>query len=454
MIETRPTALSSGRVRGHGDDVLAIMTAALHAVDPAEAVRRFVSVEGNRLSIGGHVYDLCGLDHLYVIGAGKASAAMALAVERLLGDRITAGLINVKYGYTSATSIVELNEAGHPLPDERGLRGTARMVQLAREAGPRDLILCLISGGGSALMPFPVTGISLSDVQAVTDALLSCGATINEINAIRKHISQVKGGNLARWAYPAELVSLVLSDVVGNPLDAIASGPTVPDGTTFAEAYEVLKKYDLSSRVPASILEHIRRGVRGEVPENPRVRDQVFDRATTLVVGSNDIAASAAVRQARQLGYNAMLMSTYVEGEAREVARVFASIGREIASSGRPLPAPACVVAGGETTVTIRGDGLGGRNQELALAGALAIAGLDNVLIVALATDGTDGPTDAGGAVVDGTTVGRAAEAGLSAEASLRDNDSYHFFERLGDLLLTGPTNTNVNDLTFVFVFE
>jgi hydroxypyruvate reductase len=379
---------------------------------------------------------------------------MALALEQVVGDRITGGVINVKYGYTSATKIIELNEAGHPLPDERGVDGSARMVQLAREAGPRDLVLCLISGGGSALMPLPVTGISLSDVQAVTEALLSCGATINEINAIRKHVSKIKGGNLAKWVHPAELVSLVLSDVVGNPLDVIASGPTVPDGTTFAQALEVIEKYELSTRIPASILDHIQRGSRGEVAENPKAGDQVFDRTETLVIGSNDIAASAAVLQARQLGYNAMLMSTYVEGEAREVARVFASIGREIASSGRPLAPPACVVAGGETTVTIRGDGLGGRNQELALAGAPAIDGLDNVLIVALATDGTDGPTDAAGAVADGTTVARAAEAGLSVTASLRDNDSYHFFERLGDLLLTGPTNTNVNDLTFIFVFE
>ncbi len=303
-------------------------------------------------------------------------------------------------------------------------------------------------------MPLPVGGVSLSDLQIMTDALLRCGATIDEINAIRKHLSQIKGGHLARWAYPAKVVSLILSDVVGNPLDVIASGPTVPDSATFADAVGVVEKYDLTEQLPRSILGHLRRGVEGELPETPKAGDPAFDRVDNVVIASNDIAASAALRAAEALGYNAMLLSTYIEGEACEVARVFAAIGREIAVSGRPMTPPACVIAGGETTVTIRGSGLGGRNQELALAAALEIGGLANVLVVALATDGTDGPTDAAGAVVDGTTVLRADEIGLSAAGSLRNNDAYHFFERLGDLLITGPTNTNVNDLTFVFVFE
>lgn len=454
MLEFRPAALRSERIREHGDDVLAILGSALQAVDPAEAVRQYVSSEGGRLRVGERQYDLSRYEHIYVIGGGKASGAMAVAVEEILGERVSAGLINVKYGYTAPTRVIELNEAGHPIPDERGRRGAARMVRLARQAGPKDLVLCLISGGGSALMPLPAEGVSLSDLQGMNDALLRCGATINEVNTVRKHLSQIKGGHLARWAYPAEVVSLILSDVVGNPVDVIASGPTVADSTTFADACRVLEKYDLMGQVPSSILEHLRCGGGGELPETPKVGDLAFDRARNLVIASNDIASSAAVRKARELRYDTMLLSTYIEGEAREVGRVFAAIGREIADSGRPVSPPACVVSGGETTVTVRGDGLGGRNQELALACAPGIEGLENVLIVALATDGTDGPTDASGAVVDGTTLARASKMGLSAADSLRNNDAYHFFEALGDLLVTGPTNTNVNDVTFVFVFE
>jgi len=454
MFRHRPRALDSARVQGQAADVLSVLTTALRAVDPAEAVRRFVSREGNVLRVGSSVLDLSVFERVYVIGAGKAGGAMAAAVEELLSDDITAGLVNVKYGYTADTRVIELNEAGHPLPDDNGVKGAARMVELARQAGPSDLVLCLISGGGSALLPLPVEGISLADLQSATDALLSCGATIDEINSIRKHVSQVKGGNLARWAYPARVISLILSDVVGSPLDTIASGPTVPDSTTYGDALGVIRKYDLEERFPAPVADLIKRGARGEVAETPKERDRVFDHTETVVIADNDIAASAAVRRAEQLGYRALLLSTYVEGEAREVGRVFASIGREIVSSGRPVAPPACIVAGGETTVTIRGDGLGGRNQELALACAPAIEGLDNVVIVALATDGTDGPTDAAGAIVDGTTMSRATRAGLSAAGALKKNDSYHFFEDLGDLLVTGPTNTNVNDLTFIFVFE
>lgn len=454
MLKFHPAALGSERLREHGEDVLAVLATALHAVDPAEAIRRHVTREGGKLSVGERWYDLSKYESVYVIGGGKASGAMCVAVEDILGERISAGLINVKYGYTAPTRVVEINEAGHPIPDESGTRGAARMVQLARKAGPRDLVMCLISGGGSALMSLPVDGVSLQDLQTMTDALLRCGATIVEINAIRKHLSQIKGGNLARWAYPAEVVSLILSDVVGNPLDVIASGPTVPDNGTFTDALEVIERYGLMGQLPHSILGYLQRGVEGELPETLKQGDPVFDRVNNLVVASNDIAASAAVLKARELGYHAMLLSTYIEGEAREVGRVFAAIGREIAASERPIAPPACIVAGGETTVTVLGDGLGGRNQELALAVALGIEGLENVLVVALATDGTDGPTDASGAVVDGTTLARANAKGLSPVRFLRNNDAYHFFELLGDLLITGPTNTNVNDLTFVFVFE
>jgi hydroxypyruvate reductase len=327
------------------------------------------------------------------------------------------------------------------------------MVQLARGASQGDLVICLISGGGSALMTLPVDGVTLQDMEALTEALLRCGATINEINTIRKHLSQLKGGNLSRVAYPAEVVALILSDVVGNPLDVIASGPTVPDSSTFAQAYEIIERYELVDDLPLSIVRHLGQGKEGQIPETPKEGDPLFATTYNLIIASNELAAQAALERAQEAGFNTLLLSTYVEGEAREVARVFSAIAKEILHSGQPVARPACVVAGGETTVTIRGEGKGGRNQELALAAAIQLDGLDEAMVVALATDGTDGPTDAAGAIADGSTMRRARAKKLLARQYLANNDSYRFFEQLGDLLITGPTNTNVNDLTFVFVF-
>ena len=449
--------LKSGKTRERRERALAILSAALEAVDPVNAVKRQVSLSDETLRIGQRIYDLGRYRHIYVIGGGKAGGSMAQAVEEILGQRVTAGLVNVKYGYGAETEIIRLNEAGHPIPDAAGMAGTKRMAELARKATDEDLVICLISGGGSALMTLPAEGVTLADVRSLTDALLRCGATINEINAVRKHLSQTKGGNLARLAYPAEIVSLILSDVVGSPLDVIASGPTVPDTTTFADAYGVIEKYGLLEELPRSIVERLWRGKEGIIPETPKQGAESFARTYNLIIASNEVAAEAATTRAEELGFHTLLLSTFVEGEAREVAKVFAAVAKEIINSGRPLPRPACVVAGGETTVTIRGSGLGGRNQEMALSAALEIAGLEDVMIIPLATDGTDGPTDAAGAIADGSTLRRASlllqEAGLSAAQYLANNDSYHFFQQLGDLLITGPTNTNVNDLTFTFVF-
>jgi hydroxypyruvate reductase len=326
------------------------------------------------------------------------------------------------------------------------------MVDLLRTAGARDLVITVISGGGSALVDLPAENIDLAQLRELTDGLLRSGATINEMNAVRKHLSLVKGGGLARIASPARVVSLILSDVVGNPLDVIASGPTVPDTTTFRDAWRVLERYGLADSVPRPIANRLRAGMRGEVPETPKEGDPIFDRVQNVVVASNDLAAEAATARARELGFNSLLLSTFVEGEAREVGKLFAAIARELAAFGRPCPRPACIVAGGETTVTVRGGGKGGRNQELALSAAIKIAGVDDVMIVAAATDGSDGPTDAAGAIADGSTVARATDAGLDPADYLARNDSYSFFERLGDLIKTGPTNTNVNDLTFVYL--
>lgn len=435
------------------EHVLAIIEAALQAVDPAEAVRRNIVLEGNTLHVGTAIYDLRQYEHVYVVGAGKASAAMGLALEDILGERITAGWINVKDGYTAPTRTITIHEAGHPLPDARSVEGTRQIVSLLNRAEATDLVFCLISGGGSALMTLPAEGISLSDVEVLTQALLRSGATINEMNTVRKHLSQVKGGQLARLAYPAQVISLILSDVIGNPLDVIASGPTSPDPTTFAQAYEVLRKYRLLEDLPDSIVHYLQRGMEGQIPETPKVQDIAFRRTQNLIIASNEHAAYAARDRARQLGLNSLLLSTFIEGEAREVGKVFAAIARELDRSGQPIPRPACIIAGGETTVSVHGQGLGGRNQELALAAAPLLAGLDKVVLIALGTDGTDGPTDAAGAIVSGSTASRAAEKGLSIAHYLENNDAYHFFQALGDLLITGPTNTNVNDLIFVFAF-
>lgn len=433
--------------------MLPILSAALAAVDPVAAVKRHMSLVGDELRIGERIYDLGQYRDIYVIGGGKAGGSMAKATEEILDDRLTAGVINTKYGYLAKTEIVRVNEAGHPIPDAAAVQGAKEMAGLAARASDGDLVICLISGGGSALMTLPVEGITLADIEVLTASLLRCGATINEINAIRKHLSQIKGGNLSRLAYPAEVVSLILSDVVGNPLDVIASGPTVPDSSSYAQAYDVIERYGILHEVPSSVVEHLRTGKEGIVPETPKDDDAAFAKTYNLIIASNEVAAQAAMAKAQEISFNTVLLSTFVEGEAREVAHVFSAIAKEIAHSGHPVSRPACVVTGGETTVTIRGEGKGGRNQELALAAAIQIDGLDEATIIALATDGTDGPTDAAGAIADGSTLIRARDKDLSASDYLANNDSYHFFEALGDLIITGPTNTNVNDLTFVFVF-
>jgi hydroxypyruvate reductase len=453
MIQFTLPALGEGRTRQQREQVLAVMSAALEAVDPADAVRRHVTREGDTLRVDGREYDLGHYEHVYVVGAGKAGAVMAQAIEELLLDRITQGVVIVKRGYTAPTRRIVIHEGGHPLPDPAGLMGTRRMVELLQQTGERDLVIVLISGGGSALLTMPVEGIQLRELQALTGQLLASGATINEINAVRKHLSAVKGGQLARLAAPADILTLILSDVVGSPLDVIASGPTVPDESTFEDAWAVLDRYDLWRQVPESIRKRLEAGRQGKIEETPKPGDPIFDRVTNVIIGDNAIAAQAAIEQAGKLGFNTLLLSTYVEGEAREVARVFAAIAKEIVHSGRPVARPACVVAGGETIVTLQGTGKGGRNMELALAAGIAIQGLEDTIIASLATDGTDGPTDAAGALVDGTTVERATRLGMDPWDYLGRSDSYHFFEPLGDLLVTGPTNTNVNDLVFVFVW-
>jgi len=453
-----------------GTTVTRILAAALSAVDPAAAVQRHLQRDGDMLRAGAQTYDLRDYERIFVVGTGKAGAPMARAAAELLGDRLTSGVVVVK-GYAPTLQIadrrlqieepnlqsticnLQLVEAGHPIPDERGVAGARQIAQLLEQATERDLVIALISGGGSALLTLPAAGIALAELQSLTNILLRCGANINEINTLRKHLDQVKGGGLARLAHPASVITLMLSDVVGNPLDVIGSGPTVPDTSSFADAYAVLERYNVVADAPAPIVERLRRGMAGQIAETLKPGDPRFARVHNLLVGSNLQAAEAALATARAAGFHTLLLTTYLQAEAREAGRMLAAIARELADSGQPLPRPACIIAGGETTVTLRGSGRGGRNQELALAAVADLAGLPDVALVALATDGGDGPTDAAGAIVTGTTLERARACGLDPAAHLARNDAYPFFDALGDLLKPGPTETNVNDLAFVFAF-
>lgn len=433
--------------------ILHILQAALDAVDPFAAVQRSLMVEEGSLWVDGRAYRLSDYAQIWVLGAGKAGAPMAQAVEAALGERVSGGLVVVKRDHGGPTQRVRLAEAGHPVPDGDGAAAGQAILEMAQAAGPGDLVIALLSGGGSALLTAPADGISLDDLQQMSELLLASGASINEINALRKHASQVKGGQLAQAAAPATLLTLVLSDVVGSPLDVIASGPTVPDSSTWADAWAVVEKYGLAGRLPASIVQRLRDGLAGQLPDTPKPGDPLFDRAQTVIVGDNRMAALAGLARARELGYHSLLLSTYVEGEAQEVGRFLAGLGREVQTSGHPVPAPACLILGGESTVRLgEKPGQGGRNQELALAAALALDGCAGITVVSLATDGTDGPTDSAGGLVDGSTVQRGRELGLDAADFLRRHDAYPFLQATHALLRTGPTRTNVNDLMFVVV--
>jgi len=429
----------------------------LRRVDPYEAVRRFVRLDGKRLLLHQEgepedVLDLQAFDRVFVVGGGKATAPMARAMEDILGERIKKGVINVKYGFAEKLLRTEIIEAGHPLPDQKGVEGAGKILNLLQSAGEGDLVFSLISGGGSALLPLTAGTTTLAEKQALTQKLLECGASIEEINAIRKHISLSKGGQLARAAFPATTVNLMLSDVVGDKMDVIASGPFVPDRSTFKEAAAIIEKYGLTD-IPESIRVHLQKGVEGKIPETPKAGDLVFSRVHNRIVGSNLLALQAAKEAAEAMGYRTLILSSMIEGETKEAAKVHTAIAREIFASGQPIRAPACIISGGETTVTIRGHGLGGRNQEFCLAAALDLMALPpRVVVLSGGTDGNDGPTSAAGAIIDTETVERGIQAGMNAAEYLRKNDSFRFFEKTGELLVTGPTKTNVMDVRLVLV--
>lgn len=430
--------------------VLEALNAAIAAVEPATAIRAHL-----RRTASGLAADTWerSCRRVLVVGAGKASGVMAAATEDVLAGLDLTGLVVVKDGHTVPTRSIALDEASHPIPDERGIEATRRIVDIAAGAAAEDLLLVLISGGGSALLTWPAPGLTLADLQTTTDALLRSGATIHELNAVRKHLDQVKGGGLLARAGAAPVLTLALSDVVGDDPAVIASGPSVADPSTFADATAVIDRFGLWPHLPTPVAAHLHAGLRGEVPETLKPDHPALARTHYVLVGDNRQAAHAAATHAERRGLAARVLTTTQQGEASEVGRTLACLAREIVAGQGPLPLPACLILGGETTVTVRGEGRGGRNQEAALAAAIELEGVPGAVVACLATDGGDGPTDSAGALVDGTTLARARARGLDATHALATNDAYPFFAALGDHLLTGPTGTNVCDLYCVFAF-
>jgi glycerate 2-kinase len=424
------------------EDLREIHSASLAAADPEEAVRCYVRIEGNAVVAGDKRFEA---ERVFVLAAGKAAGAMAQAAEELFGERIAGGLIVTKYGHEASSEKLEIIFAAHPEPDEKGVEAARRAEELARSLGEGDLLLALISGGASALLADPAPPIELADLKKLTGALLRSGANINEINAVRKHVSVLKGGGLARLAAPAPTLALLLSDVVGEDPSAIASGLTAPDPTTLDDARRVLERYGIEP--PESVAEYLK-----NAPETPKPGDPVFERVANVVCGSGRHAAEAAVAKARELGYEPVLLSTTITGDARGIASVYAAVVREVLESGNPLPPPCAVVSGGEATVTVRGDGKGGPNQEFALTLAVELDGIGAWAALAADTDGNDGPTDAAGGLVDGATAEAIRSGGIAPEEALANNDAYAALEAGGALLITGPTGTNVNDLRVALI--
>lgn len=441
-------------VRGDGrrSHALSIVEAGIDAVLPENVIRNTVEVDGDMLSVGGRTFDLSKYRHVYVAGGGKASSSLAREIERLLDGRITAGIVIDRYEAKAQTEIIKVLHAGHPLPDDNSIRGMRAIYDMLKAAGRDDLVIFLISGGGSALMTCPAPGMSLDDVIRLTDLLLKSGATIAEINCVRKHTSQTGGGLILGWTHDAEVLSLIVSDVVGDEPGSIASGPTAPDNTTYADALSILAKYRLVDRAPPRIVSHFRGGISGHAPETLKPGDPAFDRVANVIVASNIIALEASARKAESLGYQPIILGSRIKGESREVGLVHAGIAAECQASGHPVTVPAAILSGGETTVTVRGRGKGGRNQEFVLGFLRGIR--PGMTVISVDTDGIDGATDACGAMADGTTLKRAEELSLSVDDALASNSSFVFFNGLGDLIYTGPTGTNVSDLRCVLVYE
>jgi hydroxypyruvate reductase len=448
MLSVESFWTTSLRASPQGEGITRILAAAIASVEPGAAVRRFVRRREDTLTISGREYNLRDFQRVALLGLGKASLDMSAELVELLGETLSTGLVISKQDEPVSHPPVTFIRGGHPIPDEHSLCAGERTKEMVSSLGPQDLLICAISGGGSALVTAPVAGVSLADFQILTSVLVSCGAPIDEINILRRHLDLIKGGGLVRMANGATIVSLILSDVVGNHLEAIASGPTAPDPTSRIDALTILKKYGLEDRIPVSMKPSLL-----AASETLKPGDQAFEKVQNIIIGSNLQAAQAALKQAEAEGFHPYLIRTDMHGEAREAAFELVTYLRQAKLTGDPLPPPACIVAGGETTVRVIGTGKGGRNTELALAAVSEMAGFPGVMLVSLATDGEDGTTGAAGALVTGETFQRAAELGLIPGDFLARNDSFSFFSALGDLLLPGPTGTNVNDLVIMFIF-
>jgi glycerate 2-kinase len=448
MISAEAFWTQSLRDSNRGEAITRILAAAIQAVEPGEAVRHFVHLKDERLTVSDRSYELQDFRQVFLLGIGKASVGMAESMGRILGERISDALVITKHipALPTANLPFSIIQGGHPLPDERSLAAGKKVLEFVSALQPDDLLICLISGGGSALVCAPVEGVSLAEMQALTSTLLVSGAAIGEINILRRRLDRLKGGGLVKLANGATVVSLILSDVVGNPLEAIASGPTTPDPASRQNALEVISKYALGKLVPLSILAGVE-----NTPETPKPGDPLFGKVQNVIVGSNLLAAQSALKQASDEGFNPYLLRTDLQGEAGQAAFELATFLRQARKTGTPVPAPACILAGGETTVTMKGNGRGGRNTELALASVTELADFPDVMLASLASDGEDGPTDAAGAIVTGETFRRAVRLGLRPGDYLERNDSYTFFAALDDLLKPGPTGTNVTDLIFLF---
>jgi len=434
-----------------------ILHSALKAVDPLLIVQKTVSLIEGKMEVGRKKYVLSEYRKIFVIGLGKASQSMAMEIKQILNEHLDSGLVVTKQANKNISDLLLPNIrtiiGDHPIPGKNSLYAVDELIQFTSKITKDDLVICLISGGGSALITKPVTGIPLKELQDLTVHLLKCGATIDEINTIRKHLEMIKGGGLAKILFPAQIITLVLSDVIGDSLSIIASGPTTSDTTSFNDAFKIIEKYHLKNKVSNNILNYLNQGINGIAPETVKAGDPILEKVHHEIIGNNQLASLAGKLKAEEEGFICKVINNKLKGNAIAVGKMLGKFIREVRQNNQQLEKPVCLIAGGETTVFVKGNGMGGRNQEVALACAIEIEGLENVCMVALATDGEDGPTDAAGAIITGETIAKARLIGLNPEESLVNNDSYHFFEKIGCLIKTGSTGTNVNDLYFLFIF-
>jgi hydroxypyruvate reductase len=440
----------------HPEKVSRILSSIIDAADPFVSVKNIIKHSGANLVIRGKTYNLDDYSGIWIIGAGKGAQRMVQGLEDVLGSKITGGLVVVKQRVEISDqedNRINYLIGSHPIPDQQSVKSTQQLIEYADRFRKDDLVFCVITGGGSSLLSMPERGITDTEVMGLTKQLLFSGAEIGEINTLRKHLDVVKGGGLARLVYPATLITLILSDVIGSPLDVISSGPTVADPTSFGDAIKILKKYDIYSKVPENIIKLLLRGQSGDIPETVKYGDQCLEFVQNELISDNFVASLTAVKAAKNEGFNSMLLTTFLRGEARQAGIFLAGILQELDNSSHPLKRPACIIAGGETTVTVTGEGIGGRNQEVALGAVESLAGIDNIALITFATDGEDGPTDAAGAVVTGDTLARGMQIGFSPAEFLKNNNSYQYFDGLGDLIKIGPTGTNVNDISLLFAF-